>query len=149
MAELPRLRHLVLPSTLPYAELADPGAELPAGPLTDEPGTALVAAARIGSRLSAGGADHLTGYGARQVLDGHPARLADLVRAGRARRLAAPGGALSRAGRAAAPRVLDTPRAPPPVWAAPPPGCGTAPRPGWGPWAGPDGPAGWPPRWPR
>ncbi|MFD0570819.1 asparagine synthase-related protein [Kitasatospora gansuensis] len=118
VAELPRLRHLVLPSTLPYAELADPGAELPAGPLTDEPGTALVAAARIGSRLSAGGADHLTGYGARQVLDGHPARLADLVRAGRARRLAAPVAALTGAERAAATGVLDTLRTPLTVWRA-------------------------------
>ncbi|MFJ9522948.1 asparagine synthase-related protein [Kitasatospora sp. NPDC101801] len=118
VAELPRLRHLVLPSTLPYAELADPGAGLPAGPLTDEPGTALVAAARIGSRLSAGGADHLTGYGARQVLDGHPARLADLVRAGRARRLAAPVAALTGAERAAATGVLDTLRTPLTVWRA-------------------------------
>ncbi|WP_457031114.1 asparagine synthase-related protein [Kitasatospora sp. P5_F3] len=118
VAELPRLRHLVLPSTLPYAELADPGAELPAGPLTDEPGTALVAAARIGSRLSAGGADHLTGYGARQVLDGHPARLADLVLAGRARRLAAPVAALTGAERAAATGVLDTLRTPLTVWRA-------------------------------
>ncbi|WP_407989016.1 asparagine synthase-related protein [Kitasatospora sp. CMC57] len=118
VAELPRLRHLVLPTTLPYAELADPGAEPPAGPLTDEPGTALVAAARIGGRLSAGGADHLTGYGARQVLDGHPARLADLVRAGRARRLAAPVAALTGAERAAATGVLGTLRTPLTVWRA-------------------------------
>ncbi|MER5867468.1 asparagine synthase-related protein [Kitasatospora sp. NPDC002040] len=118
VAELPRLRHLVLPSTLPYAELADPGAELPAGPLTDEPGTALVAAARIGGRLSAGGADHLTGYGARQVLDGHPARLADLVRAGRTRRLTAPVVALAGAERAADGGAFDLLRTPLTVWRA-------------------------------
>lgn len=118
VVEVPRLRHLVLPATLPYAELSGSGTELPPGPLTDEPGTALIAAARIGERLSAGGADHLTGYGARQVLDGHPARLADLVRAGRARRLAAPVAALAGAERAAATGALDTLRTPLTVWRA-------------------------------
>jgi len=100
--DAPRIRHIVLPPTLPYAELADPLPELPAGPLTDEPGPALVAAARTGTRFSAGGADHLTGYGARQVLDGHPARLADLIKAGRARETLSPVAALAGADRAVA-----------------------------------------------
>ncbi|WP_280702283.1 asparagine synthase-related protein [Kitasatospora sp. GP82] len=74
---------------------ADPLADPPAGPLTDEPGPALVAMARLGGRFSVGGADHLTGYGARHVLDGHPARLADLVRDGRSRELLSPVAALA------------------------------------------------------
>ncbi|MFJ8039963.1 asparagine synthase-related protein [Kitasatospora sp. NPDC096147] len=121
--ELPPLRQLLVPSPLPYAELAGlagpegPGA-VPPGPLTDEPGTALVAAARLGHRFEAGGADHLTGYGARQVLDGHPARLADLVRAGRARRLAGPVTALAGAERAAATSAFGTVRTPLTVWRA-------------------------------
>ncbi|WP_342775352.1 hypothetical protein [Streptomyces tateyamensis] len=60
-----RLRHTVLaaaPHTLPYAELVD---DPLAGPLTDHPGRALVSAAATAARLSAGGADHLTGHGAR------------------------------------------------------------------------------------
>ncbi|WP_156178629.1 asparagine synthase-related protein [Saccharothrix sp. ST-888] len=136
--EAPRLHHIVLPPTLPYAELVgltaagrttaraeppagstgpaeagepagsagsagptppagpgDPPPELPPGPLTDEPGPALIATARLGGRFSLGGADHLTGYGARQVLDGHPARLADLVRDGRSRELLSPVAALA------------------------------------------------------
>ncbi|MFI6849899.1 asparagine synthase-related protein [Kitasatospora sp. NPDC050467] len=99
--DLPRLRHTVLapgPGTLPYADLR---AELQAGRLTDEPGAELVAAARAEARFDAGGTDHLTGYGARQVLDGHPARLADLVRAGRPRELLPPVAALAGADRAA------------------------------------------------
>ncbi|WP_406200503.1 asparagine synthase-related protein [Kitasatospora sp. NBC_01560] len=100
--DLPRLRHTVLapgPDTLPYADLrADPQA----GRLTDEPGPELVAAARAEARFDAGGTDHLTGYGARQVLDGHPARLADLVRAGRPRELLSPVAALAGADRATA-----------------------------------------------
>ncbi|MFJ8474077.1 asparagine synthase-related protein [Kitasatospora sp. NPDC094011] len=100
--DTPRLRHTVLtpgPDTLPYAVLrADPQS----GPLTDEPGPELVAAARAGARFEAGGTDHLTGYGARQVLDGHPARLADLIRAGRPRELLPPVAALAGADRAAA-----------------------------------------------
>ncbi|MBP0451851.1 asparagine synthase [Kitasatospora sp. RG8] len=99
--DLPRLRHTVLapgPGTLPYADLrADPQA----GRLTDEPGPELVAAVRAEARFDAGGTDHLTGYGARQVLDGHPARLADLVRAGRPRELLPPVAALAGADRAA------------------------------------------------
>ncbi|MER7671944.1 asparagine synthase-related protein [Kitasatospora sp. NPDC096128] len=100
--DTPRLRHTVLdpgPDALPYAVLrADPQS----GPLTDEPGPELVAAARAGARFDAGGTDHLTGYGARQVLDGHPARLADLIRAGRPRELLPPVAALAGADRAAA-----------------------------------------------
>ncbi|WP_405005227.1 asparagine synthase [Kitasatospora purpeofusca] len=100
--DVPRLRRTVLapgPDTLPYADLrADPTA----GPLTDEPGPELVTAAWAEARFGAGGTDHLTGYGARQVLDGHPARLADLVRAGRSRELLSPVAALAGADRAAA-----------------------------------------------
>jgi hypothetical protein len=95
--DVPRLRHIVLPPGLPYTEVAD---DPLAGPLTDEPGPALTSAARIGERFDAGGADHLTGYGARQVLDGHPARLADLIRSGRSRELLAPLAALAGADRA-------------------------------------------------
>nr|BFD92650.1 lasso peptide isopeptide bond-forming cyclase [Kitasatospora sp. Xyl93] len=100
--DTPRLRHTVLdpaPDTLPYA---GPGADPQAGRLTDEPGPELVAAARAEARFDAGGTDHLTGYGARQVLDGHPARLADLIRAGRPRELLSPVAALAGADRAAA-----------------------------------------------
>ncbi|MFJ8435043.1 asparagine synthase-related protein [Kitasatospora sp. NPDC094019] len=102
LPDVPRLRRTVLapgPDTLPYADLrADPTA----GPLTDEPGPELVTAARVEARFGAGGTDHLTGYGARQVLDGHPARLADLVRVGRSRELLSPVAALAGADRAAA-----------------------------------------------
>ncbi|KJS55527.1 hypothetical protein VM98_12510 [Streptomyces rubellomurinus subsp. indigoferus] len=99
--DTPRLRHTVLdpaPGTLPYA---GPGTDPQAGRLTDEPGPELVAAARAEARFDAGGTDHLTGYGARQVLDGHPARLADLLRAGRPRELLPPVAALAGADRAA------------------------------------------------
>ncbi|MFI9331037.1 asparagine synthase-related protein [Kitasatospora sp. NPDC052868] len=99
--DTPRLRHTVLapgPDTLPYAGLrADPQA----GRLTDEPGPELVTTARAEARFDAGGTDHLTGYGARQVLDGHPARLADLIRVGRPRELLPPVAALAGADRAA------------------------------------------------
>ncbi|WP_030244227.1 asparagine synthase-related protein [Streptomyces sp. NRRL S-350] len=100
--DTPRLRHTVLdpgPGTLPYA---GPGADPQSGRLTDEPGPELVAAARAEARFDAGGTDHLTGYGARQVLDGHPARLADLIRAGRPRELLPPVAALAGADRAVA-----------------------------------------------
>ncbi|MDH6112186.1 hypothetical protein P3T36_006788 [Kitasatospora sp. MAP12-15] len=110
-ARTPRLRHTVLaatPRTLPYADLEDPLA----GPLTDEPGRALVAAAAIAARLAAGGGDHLTGYGARQVLDGHPARLADLIRAGRPRELLPPVAALAGADRALAGTLTGAVRTP-------------------------------------
>ncbi|MFK0194066.1 asparagine synthase-related protein [Kitasatospora sp. NPDC090308] len=100
----PRLRHLLVPPVAPYAGLADPLA----GPLTDEPGPALVHAARHTAAHRAGGADHLTGHGARQVLDGHPARLADLVRAGRSLDLLAPLAALAGADRATAGALTGT-----------------------------------------
>ncbi|MGC0317369.1 hypothetical protein QBC98_005872 [Kitasatospora acidiphila] len=96
----PRLRHTVLPtdpSQLPYAELTD---DPLAGPLTDAPGRALVTGGAAVARLTAGGTDHLTGHGARQVLDGHPARLADLLRDGRPRELLPPVAALAGADRA-------------------------------------------------
>ncbi|MFD0409395.1 asparagine synthase-related protein [Kitasatospora sp. NPDC127116] len=110
--DTPRLRHTVLdpgPDTLPYA---GPGADPRAGRLTDEPGPELVAAARAEARFDAGGTDHLTGYGARQVLDGHPARLADLVRAGRPRELLPPVVALAGVDRAAAGVLTGTLRTP-------------------------------------
>ncbi|GGO85276.1 asparagine synthase-related protein [Wenjunlia tyrosinilytica] len=93
MAADPRLRHVVVPGgaeALPYAYLS----ELP---LTDEPGPALVTAERNRRRLAAGGADHLVGHGARQVLDAHPARLADLLLDRRRRSLLRPAAALVRA----------------------------------------------------
>ncbi|WP_371498526.1 asparagine synthase-related protein [Kitasatospora sp. NBC_00374] len=110
--DAPRLRHVVLPPALPYAELVDPPAEAPAGPLTDEPGAALLAAGADGSRFRAGGTDHLTGYGARHVLDGHPARLADLIRLGRSRELLGPVAALAGADRAAAGALTGAVRTP-------------------------------------
>ncbi|MGW6913219.1 asparagine synthase-related protein [Kitasatospora sp. NPDC054939] len=101
LLDSPRLGHTLLPAgpdTLPYAALrTDP----PPGRLTDEPGPEPVTAAGAEARFAAGGADHLTGHGARYVLDGHPARLADLVRAGRARELLPPVAALAGADRAA------------------------------------------------
>ncbi|MFF5447297.1 asparagine synthase-related protein [Streptomyces sp. NPDC012888] len=87
----PRLHHVVVAASdeaLPYAELD--------GPLTDEPGPSLVVAARERHRLAAGSADHLIGHGARQVLDGHPARLADLLMDRRRRHLLRPVAALAR-----------------------------------------------------
>ncbi|MET9324925.1 asparagine synthase-related protein [Streptomyces sp. NPDC003038] len=87
----PRLRHVVVAAAeeaLPYAELD--------GPLTDEPGPSLVFAARDRRRLAAGSADHFTGHGARQVLDAHPARMADLLMDRRRRHLLRPVAALAR-----------------------------------------------------
>ncbi|MFF8384271.1 asparagine synthase-related protein [Streptomyces kanasensis] len=92
LAENPRLHHVVVAAddeALPYADLDVP--------LTDEPGPALVTAARHRRRLAAGSADHLTGHGARQVLDAHPARLADLLMDRRRRHLLRPVTALARA----------------------------------------------------
>ncbi|GGL97845.1 hypothetical protein GCM10010129_46980 [Streptomyces fumigatiscleroticus] len=92
LAANPRLHHVVVPGgeeLLPYADLE--------GPLTDEPGPCLVTAARHRARLAAGSADHFTGYGARQVLDAHPARLADLLMDRRRRHLVRPVAALARA----------------------------------------------------
>jgi hypothetical protein len=97
MGSDPRLRHIVVPGgpeALPYADLGD-------GPLTDEPAPSLVNAERNRRRLAAGGADHLIGYGARQVLDAHPARLADLLMDRRRRHLVRPVAALTRADGAA------------------------------------------------
>jgi hypothetical protein len=96
MAADPRLRHVVVPGgaeALPYAELVAGGL----GTLTDEPGPSLVSAERHRRRLAAGGADHLIGHGARQVLDAHPARLADLLMDRRRRHLVRPVAALTRA----------------------------------------------------
>ncbi len=92
LAANPRLHHVVVTGgeeTLPYADLD--------GPLTDEPGPSLVLAARHRARLAAGSADHFTGHGARQVLDAHPARLADLLVDRRRRHLVRPVAALARA----------------------------------------------------
>jgi hypothetical protein len=92
LAANPRLHHVVVTGgeeTLPYADLD--------GPLTDEPGPSLVTAARHRARLAAGSADHFTGHGARQVLDAHPARLADLLMDRRRRHLVRPVAALTRA----------------------------------------------------
>jgi hypothetical protein len=93
------------PLSLPYADLAG-------GALTDEPGRALVTVPGTVVRLSAGGADHLTGHGARQVLDGHPARLADLIREGRQRELLPPVAALAGVDRALAGTLTGTVRTP-------------------------------------
>ncbi len=98
MAGDPRLRHVVVPGgpeSLPYAALPD-------GPLTDEPAAVLVSAERHRRRLASGGADHLTGLGARHVLDGHPARLADLLLDRNRRHLFGPAAALARAERPSA-----------------------------------------------
>ncbi|MFE9776456.1 asparagine synthase-related protein [Streptomyces sp. NPDC005931] len=92
LAANPRLHHVVVAGgeeTLPYADLD--------GPLTDEPGPSLVTAARHRTRLAAGSADHFTGYGARQVLDAHPARLADLLMDRKRRHLVRPVAALAKA----------------------------------------------------
>ncbi|MFF7858012.1 asparagine synthase-related protein [Streptomyces sp. NPDC007904] len=92
LAANPRLHHVVVAGgeeTLPYADLD--------GPLTDEPGPSLVSVARHRARLAAGSADHFTGYGARQVLDAHPARLADLLMDRKRRHLVRPVAALAKA----------------------------------------------------
>ncbi|MFI0937485.1 asparagine synthase [Streptomyces sp. NPDC021020] len=118
LAADPRLRHVVVAGgeeALPYADLGgdlggglgsgpggSPGGGRPPVPLTDEPGPSLVVAERHRRRLAAGGADHLIGLGARQVLDAHPARLADLLMDRRRRHLVRPVAALTRAGGSAA-----------------------------------------------
>ncbi|MEV0494634.1 asparagine synthase-related protein [Streptomyces atratus] len=89
----PRLHHVVVAAgaeALPYADLGS-------GPLTDEPAPSLVVAERHRRRLAAGSADHFVGDGARQVLDAHPARLADLLMDRRRRHLLRPVTALARA----------------------------------------------------
>ncbi len=105
LAADPRLHHVVVPGgeeALPYADLVE------GGPLTDEPGPALVSAGRNRRRLAAGGADHLVGLGARQVLDAHPARLADLLLDRRRRHLIGPATALAKA-EGASPRAAFVP----------------------------------------
>ncbi|MFK0173227.1 asparagine synthase-related protein [Streptomyces sp. NPDC090306] len=92
LAANPRLHHVVVAGgeeVLPYAQLE--------GPLTDEPGPSLVTAARHRARLASGSADHFTGHGARQVLDAHPARLADLLMDRKRRHLVRPVAALAKA----------------------------------------------------
>ncbi|MFF2654829.1 asparagine synthase-related protein [Streptomyces sp. NPDC058045] len=92
IAANPRLHHIVVTAgeeSLPYADLD--------GPLTDEPAPSLITATRHRTRLAAGSADHLTGHGARQVLDAHPARLADLLLDHTRRHLVRPVAALARA----------------------------------------------------
>ncbi|MFB7913884.1 asparagine synthase-related protein [Streptomyces sp. NPDC056061] len=93
IAANPRLHHVVVAAgeeALPYADLG-------AGPLTDEPAPSLVFAERHRRRLASGSADHLVGGGARQVLDAHPARLADLLMDRRRRHLLRPVAALAKA----------------------------------------------------
>lgn len=89
----PRLHHVVVAAgaeALPYADLES-------GPLTDEPAPSLVVAERHRQRLLAGSADHFIGSGARQVMDAHPARLADLLLDRQRRRLLRPMAALTAA----------------------------------------------------
>ncbi|MFF3455823.1 asparagine synthase-related protein [Streptomyces sp. NPDC002730] len=93
IASNPRLHHVVVAA----AEEGLPYASLDAGPLTDEPAPSLITAERHRGRLAAGSADHFTGAGARQVLDAHPARLADLLLDRRRRHLVRPVTALARA----------------------------------------------------
>ncbi|MFD7444391.1 asparagine synthase-related protein [Streptomyces sp. NPDC059909] len=102
IAENPRLHHVVVAA----GEEALPYADLESGPLTDEPGPSLVVAERHRRRLAAGSADHFTGLGARQVLDAHPARLADLLMDRRRRPLLRPVSALARAQGASAGSLL-------------------------------------------
>lgn len=93
LGENPRLHHVVVAAgaeALPYADLES-------GPLTDEPGPSLVVAERHRLRLASGSADHLVGLGARQVLDAHPARLADLLMDRQRRRMLRPVAALAKA----------------------------------------------------
>ncbi|WP_030025345.1 asparagine synthase-related protein [Streptomyces monomycini] len=93
IAANPRLHHVVVAA----GEEALPYADLEGGPLTDEPGPSLIMAGRHRRRLLAGSADHLVGAGARQVLDAHPARLADLLLDRRRRHLLRPVTALAKA----------------------------------------------------
>ncbi|MFD8097438.1 asparagine synthase-related protein [Streptomyces malaysiensis] len=93
IAANPRLHHVVVAA----GEEALPYAGLDIGALTDEPGPSLVIAERHRRRLAAGSADHFIGHGARQVLDAHPARLADLLLDRRRRHLLRPATALAKA----------------------------------------------------
>ncbi|ARF56131.1 asparagine synthase-related protein [Streptomyces gilvosporeus] len=102
IADNPRLRHVVVAA----GEEALPYADLDSHPLTDEPGPSLITAARHRRRLLAGSADHFVGHGARQVLDAHPARLADLLMDRRRRHLLRPVTALAKADGPSAQSVL-------------------------------------------
>ncbi|MGO4423116.1 asparagine synthase, partial [Streptomyces sp. MCAF7] len=93
IAANPRLHHVVVTA----GEEALPYAALDSGPLTDEPGPSIVSAERHRRRLVAGSADHFVGHGARQALDAHPARLADLLLDRRRRHLLRPATALAKA----------------------------------------------------
>ncbi|UYQ66557.1 asparagine synthase-related protein [Streptomyces peucetius] len=104
IAANPRLHHVVVAA----GEEALPYANLESGPLTDEPAPSLVTAERHRGRLAAGSADHFTGAGARQVLDAHPARLADLLLDRRRRHLLRPVTALARSERPS-PQALFVP----------------------------------------
>ncbi|WP_079127396.1 asparagine synthase-related protein [Streptomyces sp. TP-A0874] len=102
LAADPRLHHVVVAAgeeVLPYSGLDTVF-------LTDEPGPALVSVARDRRRLLAGGADHLVGHGARQVLDAHPARLADLLLVRQRRRLIRPMTALAKSAGPSGPSFL-------------------------------------------
>ncbi|WP_078503717.1 asparagine synthase [Streptomyces sulphureus] len=105
LAGSPRVHHLVVTA----GEEALPYADLESGPLTDEPGPALVTAEHHRHRLAAGSADHFVGFGARQVLDAHPARLADLLLDRRRRHLLRPVAALAQAEEPPAGRSLGVP----------------------------------------
>ncbi|UQA94569.1 asparagine synthase-related protein [Streptomyces halobius] len=102
IADNPRLHHVVVAA----GEEALPYADLDSGPLTDEPAPSLVMAGRHRRRLLAGSADHFVGQGARQVLDAHPARLADLLMDRRRRHLLRPVTALAKADGPSAQSVL-------------------------------------------
>ncbi|MEW1658227.1 asparagine synthase-related protein [Streptomyces sp. NPDC093707] len=102
IADDPRLHHVVVAA----GEEALPYTGLDTLPLTDEPGPSLTLAGRHRSRLLSGGADHFVGNGARQVLDAHPARLADLLMDRRRRHLLRPVTALARADGPSAHSVL-------------------------------------------
>ncbi|MFG2862603.1 asparagine synthase-related protein [Streptomyces sioyaensis] len=102
LADNPRLHHVVVAA----GEEALPYADLESGPLTDEPGPSLITASRHRRRLLAGSADHFVGHGARQVLDAHPARLADLLLDRRRRHLLRPVTALAKADGSTAQSVL-------------------------------------------
>ena len=80
---------------LPYADLDGPADRRARARPSSPPN----ATAR---RLAAGSADHFTGHGARQVLDAHPARLADLLMDRARRHLLRPVAALAQGRRALA-----------------------------------------------
>ncbi|GAA2612118.1 asparagine synthase-related protein [Streptomyces axinellae] len=105
LAENPRLHHLVVTGD----EAALPYADLTGSPLTDEPAPSLVTAERHRHRLAAGSSDHFVGLGAREVLDAHPARLADLLLDRRRRHLVRPVAALARSEGQTAGRSLLVP----------------------------------------